>query len=282
MLKYIGLFILIVICKQKVISQELDSAKVSKHPILEDRYYVNFGFFPTSKSVILDIDGNLPNNPIDFGQTLGLKRQENTFAIDFNWRFSKQKKWSFGFEYFSVNNTQTAVLEEEFKWRNTIYPIGVQVDSGFEIQLYRIFFGRVISMGNKHEFRGGIGLHTMNIKTFIQGKTYFGDLDIVLDTDKRKIDVIAPVPNIGFSYLYAPHIRWDLSAKVDWFSIAIGDYSGTLWNLAPSVSFKVKDYLGIGVGYRYFKAKFNINRKVWKGGADLLYQGPLFMISGNF
>ena len=263
-------------------SQNIDSINVDKHAILTDRYNVKMGFFNNRKSVRINVDGRLPSNPIDFGQTLGLRRLENTIDLNFDWRFSKDKKWIFGFEFFTVRNSQTVTLEDEIKWNNTIFPGGVILDSGFNIDMYRIFFGRVISMGKKHELSGGIGIHTLNIHSFIQATGYIGGIEIELDTDKKKIDAIAPVPNIGLGYLYAPNLRWSFAANVGWFSLSIGDYSGTLWNLEPSVSFREFKNIGIGFGYKYFKAKVDMNRDIWRGKLDLLYQGPLFSISGSF
>lgn len=52
----------------------------------------------------------------------------------------------------------------------------------------------------------------MNIRTFLQAKAYFGDFDIDLDTDKKRVDVIVPIPSIGVRYMYAPHFRWSLTA----------------------------------------------------------------------
>ncbi len=158
----------------------------------------------------------------------------------------------------------------------------MQLDAGFGFKMYGVYIGRVISMGDKHEFQGGLGLHTLNIETFIQAKAYLGDLDFELDNGKRRINVLAPIPSIGFRYLYAPHIRWSLSARVDWFSVTIDEYSGTFWNIAPSVSYQILDNLGIGFGYKYFKANLNMNKNNWRGSTDVLYQGPLFSIRGNF
>ena len=268
--------------KLSVFAQEADSLIIKKHPALVDRYIFSAGMYLTSKDVIMNVDGNLPNKPIDFGKTLGLKRKENTFALNFNWRFSKQKKWILGIEYFSVNHSNEIVLEDEINWSDTVYPVGVVLESGFGIDMYRLFFGRVISMGKKHELTGVIGIHTMNVHTFIQAKAYLGNQFFVLDTDRKNIDVLAPVPNIGFRYLYAPNLRWLLSMRADWFSIEVGEYKGTIWNLAPTVTFQAIEHLGIGVGYRYFDSKLNMDRQVWRGGVDLLYQGPLFSIIGNF
>ena len=282
MSKFIPLVVLLLFCQQGILCQEQDSIAIEKHPVLTDRYSIKAGFFSNSKSVILNVDGNLPSRPIDFGKTLGLRREEGTLDLSFDWRFSKNKKWTFGFEFFRVRNSQTAVLQDKVKWNNTIYAVGVILDTGFDIDMYRIFFGRLISIGEKHEFGAGIGLHTMNISSFAQATGYVGDIDIELDTNKRKVEALAPVPNIGFHYLYAPNLRWAIKANVEWFSLSIGDYSGTLWNLEPAVSFQIFDHLGIGVGYKYFNAKVDMNKNIWKGTADLLYQGPLFSIRGNF
>lgn len=277
------LFIFFLIFLQgEVFSQENDSNETDKHVLLTDRFIMELGYFATSKSVVLNVDGKLPNNPFDFGETLGLRRQGNTIDLSFTWRFSKEKKWFASFNYFAVRNEQTAVLEDQFRWSNTIYPVGVVLDSGFDVDMYRIFFGRVISMGKKHELSGGMGIHTLNVNTFVQASAYLGDLDLVIDSDKKKIDVLAPVPNIGIRYLYAPNRRWAFSGNLEWFSISIGDYKGTLWDISPSVKYQLFDHISLGFSYKYFRAKLDMNKNIWKGSVDLLYEGPLFSITGNF
>ncbi len=92
MQKLILLLIFLAFIQLDIFSHNLDSIPIEKHPILTDRYVVKMGFFLNSKSVVFNVDGSLPSNPIDFGQTLGLSKQESTFALDLNWRFSKLKK----------------------------------------------------------------------------------------------------------------------------------------------------------------------------------------------
>ncbi len=282
MSKWITLLCIFMVCFQGIFSQELDTTFVKKHPLLENRYLLSAGFFVNLKSVKVEVNGSLPSNPIDFGETLGMNRRENTFAFGFDWRFSKELNWNVSLEYFRIFNTQTATLEDQIKWSNTIYPVGVILDSGLQVDLYRIFFGRVISRGEKHELSGGLGIHTMNISSFIQARAYLGDLDYVLDPGKKRVTVLAPVPNIGIKYLYAPNVKWAISARAEWFSLAIGEYSGRLWNLEPAVSFQLNKTFNIGLGYKYFKAKVGVFKNVWEGGSDLLYQGPLFSLRGTF
>ena len=83
--------VLVALCQNEILSQNLDSVNIDKHPLLSDRYAVKLGFFVNLKSVSLNVNGNLPRDPIDFGQTLGLSRQENTLDLNFAWRFQKIK-----------------------------------------------------------------------------------------------------------------------------------------------------------------------------------------------
>ena len=115
------------------------------------------------------------------------------------------------------------IIKEQLCWKMKLNgeiqytPVGVQLDAGFGFQMYGLFVGRVISKGDKHELLGGLGIHTLDIGTFIQTKAYLGDSDFELDTDRKRANAIAPIPGLGLRYLYAPHIRWSLSARVDFF-----------------------------------------------------------------
>ena len=263
-------------------SQTIDSTETNKHVLLTDRFIVEAAFFSNSKSVVFKVDGNLPSRPIDFGETLGLKREGNTADLNFIWRFSKQNKWYANLNYFAVRNDQSVILEDEVKWGNSQYPAGIILDSGFDVDMFRIFFGRVISKGNKHELSAGMGLHTMNIRTYVQGSAFLGNVGFTFDPERKSVRVLAPVPNIGIRYVYAPFKRLALAARAEWFSLSIGDYKGLLWDISPSAYFQLFDNIGVGLSYKYFNAKIDMNRKVWKGSADLLYQGPLISITGNF
>ena len=86
--KLVLFLVLLFIFQQGILSQKIDSIDNKKHPLLTGRYAIKLGFFVNQKSVRLNVDVGLPSNPIDFGQTLGLRRQENTFDLNLAWRFS--------------------------------------------------------------------------------------------------------------------------------------------------------------------------------------------------
>jgi len=264
--------------------QNLATESKEQHPILSDRFIVNVGLFIPTKTFKLAIDGRSEDELIDFDEDFGFNKSESIFAGNFMWRFSKNKKWSLSVEYFGVKSNHEIELEGDIEWEDVTYPVGVNVDVGFRINIYRIFFGRSIIRKQNHELGGGLGVHAMDIRTYINGSAYVGD-DLNLTTERKSISVVAPVPNIGFWYYYTPNAKWALTARVDWFAITVGDYGGSLWNIAPGVKYQVFKNVGVGLNYRYIKTSFSVDKQVdgddFNGDLDLIFQGPLFTISAN-
>jgi len=261
---------------------EVTSPKIIKqHPILSDRFILNAGIFIPSKIFKLNIAGASENDLIDINEDLGFDKSETIFAGNFMWRFTKNKKWSLSVEYFGVKSNHNLTLEDEIEWDDTTYPVGIEVEAGFRLNIYRIFFGRSIIRKQNHELGGGLGVHAMDIRTFIEGEAFLGDA-VTPTLERKSVSVVAPVPNIGFWYYYTPNAKWALTARIDWFAIQIGDYGGSLWNIAPGVKYQVFKNIGVGVNYRYIQTSVNVDKENFSGDLDLIFKGPLFTISGNF
>ena len=173
-----------------------EAETVKKNPILTNTFIFNVGAFVPSKTFRLGVDGDTPNNIIDFNKAFDLNNRQTTLELNFIWRFTKNKKWNLSIEYFSVKTSGEKSLDDEIEWGDVTYPVGVDVKAGFELNLYRIFVGRVITSGVRHEFGGGLGIHAMDFSTFIEGQAYAGD--IATSFHRESINAMIPVPNIGF------------------------------------------------------------------------------------
>lgn len=252
--------------------------ELKKHPLLTDKFMVTAGLYIPSKTIQIGVDGSSENDIIDFNESFDLNQREETFAGSVVWRFSK--KWHLGVEYFNVRTAHRVGLEEDIEWEDIEFKAGFEVEAGFGLNMYRIFFGRTLTSGDKHEWGVGLGAHAMDIRTYIEGEAFAGDLSIGFE--RRDAEVIAPFPNIGTWYYWSPNDKWVLTARIDWFAITINEYSGSLWNLAPSVRYQIFKNVGIGASYRYFSARLNIDQQQWEGGIKVGFHGPLFMVSANF
>jgi len=257
-----------------------------KHPLLTDRFIIGAGWYFPARDVKLGVEGNISIGEIeelediDIDRTLGLNEGDKTFNFNFLWRFSKNKFWSVRGDYFRVGTSRNVILDEEIEWDEITYPVGGEANVSYEIGLYRIFFRRAISTGQKHELGGGLGIHGLNFKASMEGEGFVGGTSAGFE--RSDISAFLPLPNIGFWYIWAPTDRWAFSASVDWFGIKIDNISGGLWNVSPGVTFQIIRNLGVNVNYQFLKFNVDINKDSFKGSFDLKFSGPALRILGNF
>lgn len=254
-----------------------------KNPILTERFLARAALFIPNRAVQVGAAGELsPENAedIDFSETFDLGGTENTLNLDFIWRFSGSKFWSVRGQYFRVSAAKEASLEREIEWEGVTYQAGATVKAGYGLSLYRVFFGRAISTGQKHELGGGLGIHGLNTNAFIEGEAFVDDASAGFS--RESVSVFLPLPNIGVWYIWAPTPKWSFTATIDWFGIKVGDYSGGLWNLSPGIGFQAFKNIGFSVNYHYLNYYANVTQERWNGSFDMTFQGPSIGVTANF
>lgn len=249
-----------------------------KNPILTDKYQFGVGIFFPKKDFQLEVDGSSPNDEIEFGKALGFDNSELTFFLGFDWHFAK--KWKLSGEYFGLRNRGDRVLDKDIQWEDYILEEGTNVSAGINFNIYRVYVGRIITSGQKHEFGGGLGFHFMNVRTFIEGDFLTSEGDISFEKSSKSITI--PLPNLGLWYFYAPTTKLALTARADVFAISINEFSGSLWDLTPGISYQFFDHFGAALNYRYINLGADFDTSDWHGGVDLIFQGPSLTITGNF
>ena len=249
-----------------------------KHPLLSDRFLFDIGIFIPAKSVQLRADGSDPNEIIDFSETFDLKDNDNTFFFKFDWRFGRM--WSVSTEYFGVNNGNSAVLDSDIQFQDLIIKKGTFARAGVEMDVLRLFFSRIISQGQKHSLGAGLGIHGLHVGAFIEGEVKSSEGDKKFE--KRDVDALIPLPNIGAHYAWAPSPKWYFIARVDWFGVSIDKYGGSLWNITPRVKYQIMKNVGVGIDYRMFFLDVNVKESSWKGAFEMDYSGPTLTLHANF
>ena len=278
-MKNLLLFILLFSTVTLLFGQDDDG----KNPILTERFVIEAGWFFPSENVDVGVSGSTDLEDfdnIDFDETLGLSGGQNTFNLHFKWRFSKSKLWYLTGEYFRLSTEETVILNEEIEWEDVVYPVGGEATLGYSLALYRIFFGRVISRGQKHELGAGLGIHALNTKAFAEGNAFIDDQSAGFERSEESIFI--PLPNIGAAYTWAPSARWAFMARVDWFGIKIDNISGGLWNVSPVVTYLFSKVIGISASYQIVNFNADIDQDNWNGGFDLTFGGPSVRLVAHF
>lgn len=255
----------------------LAEAQNDAHPLLTDKFSIDLGVFFPQRTVTLSVDGpiNSAAGDIDFDETIGLKESDDVFSVNFGWRFGE--KWMLGTQYFKSSGETGKFLEEDVEWNDTTFGQGTGIAAGQEFQLIRTFFARKFKSSDKQEFGLGLGIHWLEIGAWIEGNAVINGAPAGFRRESVKAE--APLPNIGAFYLYSFSPKWAFRARLDWLSAKVGDYDGTLTNVAAGINYQMFEHAGIGLSYNLFDLDLNVNKDGWHGNVNTRYDGAFVHVS---
>lgn len=252
------------------------------HPEISDAFSVYLGAMRSNDSFKVEANGPSGEigDDIDFEDSLDLSKHSTFFNGQFRWKFGDERKWTLAGQYFSNNAKGSSILTEDIEWDGLIFREGSSVAAGVKLSVARLFFGRSFFKNERNDFGVGIGIHFLDVSAFIEGEILYDD-----DTtgfQGAEVSANAPLPNIGAWYNFSPSRKWLLHGRVDWISANIGDYDGTLWNARAGVNYQAFRHVGFDLSWQYFQLNAGVDKTDWNGSVDLIYNGPVLAITGNW
>ncbi len=254
------------------------------HPVLSDNFTLSLGAFKSSEAFSVGAEGTTEefnrDRDIDFSKVLGVDSSSTLFNGQFRWKFGKQRKWFLAAQYFGSDASGSAVLNEDVEWQDVTFREGTNAGAGVEIDITRLFLGRSLYKNQQHDFSIGIGIHNLDLSTYIEGEIKINDET----TEFQRVEANAsqPLPNVGALYNYSPARKWLIHGRVDWISANISGYDGTLWNTNIGVGYQAFRHVGFDLAYQYFNLNLKVDKTDWKGGVDLRYSGPVLAINASW
>lgn len=248
------------------------------HPFLTNKFSLGVGAYFPDKDFTIRVDGSVPDEEIDFDKTLKHDTSDTTVAFNFRWRFGE--KWSVMGQYWSLDTSGGAVLEQDIEWEDVVFKEGTFANGGAGTTVGRVFFGRVFSSGAQHEFGLGVGLHWLELDTFLEG-------EIIVDENTTEfqrvsVDAAFPLPNIGGWYMYSWSPKWLFETRVDWLSASIGDYSGGILNASAGINYQAFKNIGIGLYYNSFSVDVDVDKSDWRGKVESKQNGPFIALTATW
>jgi len=250
------------------------------HPMLTDKFVIDLGMFFPERSVKVRVDGSVTGTrqDINFESQFDLEKSDETFAIDFGWRFGQ--KWSVLAQHFQSSGSSGAVLNEDVEWGDVVFGQGTNAIAGQDFSVVRVFFGRQFSTDERHDFGLGLGLHWIEISAFLEGEIVVGGGPNVFG--RESVSAEAPLPNIGAWYRYSLSPKWAFKSRVDWFGADVGDYSGDLINAAVGINYQMFDNFGVGLNYNALVLDLGVNKTNWRGQFETSYEGLFAYVSTSW
>ena len=251
------------------------------HPTLSDNFIFSAGAFRSDNTFKMRAGASgINGDRIDFGDSVGVKKDNTLAFVQLRWKFGREHKWSIIGQYFSNDATGSATLEEDVDWQNITFREGTFVKAGTGLEVTRLFLSRSFVKNEQHEFGAGLGIHKLDLSAFIGGEIRINDESTGYRRGNASANKI--LPNLGAWYTFSPASRWLLHGRVDWISADLGKIDGTLWNTNAGVNFQAWRHVGFDLSYQYFHLDLTVDKSNWRGGADMTYSGPMISVTVNW
>ena len=248
------------------------------HPMMQSKWWVTAGTFLAKRDFEASASGTVAGmtREFDFENSFGLDDSPDLFMGEVGWQFSE--KWGAAVQYFRSSRSGSRTLDESFEWQDVTYEVGATVNAGTEIEITRLFFARQFRDSGPHSWKLGLGVHWLKVGAEVSGEATLNDMSTEFRTAVAKAEF--PVPNIGAWYRYSPSEKWLLSARVDWLSASIDEYSGSIWNATAGVGYKLWKHIGVGANYQYFQLSGDLTEDNWRGEIKQTFTGPYIYLTG--
>ena len=219
----------------------------------------------------------LPGTVIDFEDDLDIEDGKTLPAIQAGARFGR---FTFTGEYYALGREGTRTLTRDIVFDGATYPASVEVDSEFKSNVYRATVGYSFILNDKAELGAGIGLHATDFELALNGMASVGGG--ALQQESRARSFLAPMPTVGIYGAWNISNKLTLSGRVDYLSLSIDDYSGSLVNAQAALGYRVTRNIMVGAAYRYVAYDLDVEKDDYTAGVDYDFNGPSIFVRVGF
>jgi hypothetical protein len=247
--------------------------------LIEGRGFLSVGTFANSTAldIRLDPSTSLPGTEIDWDQRFGLEHSKR-FRLDGLWRFTP--KHHLRVLYTDYSQTDRATLASEIQWGDDLFPVNAQVTGtlGFEVMEAAYEYAFVTS--DRAEIAGSVGLHYTTLEARLSATVTSPTTGSRSIGGPRSVD--APLPVVGLRGMWRLGGQVYLDAQAQYFSLAIDDIKGSLYNYRAALIWQPTRRVGLGAGYDAFGVDVDLRQDEFRGKVDWVYRGPQLFVSVAF
>lgn len=193
---------------------------------------------------------------INFEDALGLNTSSFTFAGNFLYRFSKNRRSAMQFSYFQISRKASKTLEANLEIRDTVFTAGTTLGTKFNLSVVQLDYCYSILLDDRVNLYASFGFYVVPLSFSINRD----------DKNSEKSDFIAPLPNLGFgTYIYlTPKLL--IVQRLNVFYLKIPNFEGGMTDINVGLEYQPWKHFAFGVGYN----AFNINVEATKEGGLLI------------
>jgi hypothetical protein len=149
---------------------------------------------------------------------------------------------------------------------------------GFEVIEAAYEYAFVTS--DRAEIAGSVGLHYTTLEARLAATVTSPTTGTRSIGGPRSVD--APLPVVGLRGMWRIGDQVYLDAQAQYFSLAIDDIKGSLYNYRAALIWQPTRRVGIGAGYDAFGVDVELRQDDFRGKVDWVYRGPQVFVTVAF
>jgi hypothetical protein len=247
--------------------------------LIEGRGFLSVGTFANSTAldIRLDPSTSLPGTEIDWDQRFGLEHSKR-FRLDGLWRFTP--KHHLRVLYTDYSQTDRATLASEIQWGDDLFPVNAQVTGTLGFEVIEAAYEYAFVTSDRAEIAGSVGLHYTTLEARLSATVTSPTTGSRSIGGPRSVD--APLPVVGLRGMWRLGGQVYLDAQAQYFSLAIDDIKGSLYNYRAALIWQPTRRVGLGAGYDAFGVDVDLRQDEFRGKVDWVYRGPQLFVSVAF
>ncbi len=254
-LNFLFPYLLLIIFFSIPINTSLANVTFSESDSLEyprERFSINLGGFVAglksdiiigSKQVGLGLALNLEN-------ALGLESSIWVLRGEAEYNFGKRRRSVARFGYFGYFRVARKVLESELEIGDEIYPIGTELNSHFNFQIFKGTYDYAFYMDQRVRLGIGIGLFIMPISF---STAAFNNPGV-------KATFTAPLPVLGISTDFAISPKFHLKQSIEFLYLEFSNFKGVLTDLNIPIEYNPWRHFGFGFGLDTYDLNITVSK----------------------
>ena len=176
---------------------------------------------------------------INMEDALGLETTNLVFRGETEYNFGRRDRHQIGFGYFGFFRASTKVLESDIAISGQIFPIGSEVNSRYDLQIFKTAYQYSYFVDKRVKLGASLGLFIMPI-SFSVSSLGFSD---------KATSFTAPLPVLGLDANFAITPKLYIKQGIEVLYLQIAEFKGAITDINFRLEYTPWKHIGFGIGY---------------------------------
>lgn len=245
---------------------------------VDEKYWIEASaYFPSTDTSLTINRPNITGTRIDFEHDLGGDDSQTLPAVYAGARFGR---WVVFGEYYGLDRSGSKTISRDLVFDGVTFPASAQVDSKMKSDVYRLSLGYDLVKTDKAELGLSLGLHATDFDIELATTRQIGNGATQRQTSGHTF--LAPQPTVGLFGGYEIAPKWIIAGRVDYLSISIDKYDGSILNLQASAAYRATPAISVGAAWRYVDYQFDVKQSSYTATVDYHFSGPSLFVRYGF